>query len=96
MISTASRGNLARLWNAGTIQEEMSFRGHDSAVNLSVISPDGRWLVTASDDGTARVWGVRNGQEKRELSHDTSVKSAVFSPDGQWVVTSSDDDTARL
>ena len=31
-------------------------RGHEYVVNAVVISPDNHWLVTSSEDGTARLW----------------------------------------
>jgi WD40 repeat protein len=30
--------------------------GHGDAVNAVAISPDNRWVVTGSDDKTARLW----------------------------------------
>jgi hypothetical protein len=53
--------------------------------------------VTASLDGTARVWDADGGQEPIVLrGHDGDVRSAVFSPDGARVVTASYDGTARV
>jgi len=57
-------------------------------------SPDGRWVATASSDGTARIFDPATGQERSRLSHDRAVRSVEFSPDGRWVVTASDDKTA--
>jgi tetratricopeptide (TPR) repeat protein len=34
-------------------------RGHEEAISCLSISPDGWWLVTASTDGTARIWPLR-------------------------------------
>jgi len=49
---------------------------------------DGRWVVTASWDGTARVWEAAAGKPLGQpLRHDGAVNSAAFSPDGKWVVT---------
>ncbi|MBI3421698.1 MAG: TIR domain-containing protein, partial [Acidobacteria bacterium] len=60
-------------------------------------SPDGRFIVTASGDKTARVWNAASGQEVAELKgHTDSVTSPAYSPDGRFIVTASDDGTARV
>ncbi len=61
------------------------------------LSPDGRTVVTASEDKTARLFEVATGQQiGQPMRHDGEVLSALFSPDGLRVVTTSDDRTARL
>ena len=71
---------------------------HQAEVNYAEFSPDGRWVVTASQDRTARVWDAQTGQPLAEslLQHAGPVNSARFSPDSQWVVTASDDHTAQI
>ncbi len=72
-------------------------KGHTGAVNVSAFSPDGRRIVTASSDNTARVWDAESGKEIALLkAHERSVNSASFSYDGQRVVTASSDNTARV
>ena len=63
-------------------------QGHSAAVRSAAFSPDGRRIVTASDDRTARVWDVQTGEEIAALrEHTAPVRSAVFSPDGLRVVS---------
>jgi WD40 repeat protein len=72
-------------------------RGHESFVNGAAFSPDGSRVVTASADGTARVWHATTGALLFVLSgHTAEVNSAVFSPDGKHILTASADHTARL
>jgi WD40 repeat protein len=60
-------------------------------------SPDGRRVVVALRDGTARVWEVSSTAEPIVLrGHQALVWSAAFSPDGTRIVTASDDKTARI
>jgi WD40 repeat protein len=33
-------------------------RGHEGQVTAMAISPDNHWLVTGSDDSTARLWDL--------------------------------------
>ncbi|WP_437605225.1 protein kinase [Sorangium sp. So ce834] len=70
---------------------------HPDGVLDADYSPDGRRIVTASADRTARVWNADGIGEPIVLrGHTDPVYSAAFSPDGQRVVTGSQDRTARV
>ncbi|MCA9706733.1 MAG: WD40 repeat domain-containing protein [Myxococcales bacterium] len=70
---------------------------HDDAVVSAIFSHDGKRIVTASSDGTARVWNANTGAPIVILEgHEKAVRSASFSPDGKRIVTASDDETARV
>ena len=71
--------------------------GHEDALNSAVFSPDGQYILTASDDSTVRLWEQASGKPIMTYrGHERSVNSAVFSPDGQYILTASDDNTAQL
>ena len=65
-------------------------------MNNVVFSPDGKYVATASNDTTARVWDAATGKQIFVLNHDGVVNNVVFSPDGKYVATASDDNTSRL
>jgi WD40 repeat protein len=70
---------------------------HRKWVNNATFSPDGSRVVTASADGTARVWDTATSKLiGTPLAHQGEVWSAAFSPDGARVVTASADRTARV
>jgi WD40 repeat protein/nucleoside phosphorylase len=70
---------------------------HTSDVTTAVFSPNGQQVVTASRDGTAKVWDVASGVLLHSLEgHTDTVLTAVFSPNGQQVVTASSDNTAKV
>ena len=46
-------------------------------------SPDGEYLVTATDDGTARVWAAQGVELQSFEVAESAVTSAAFSPDGR-------------
>ena len=72
-------------------------RGHTGWVYRAAFSPDGKFVVTASNDNTARIWDAATGARVVELrGHTAPVVSAVFSPDAKSIVTASWDDTARI
>ena len=78
-----------RLWNAKTGSELFVFRGHSDWVRAASFSSDGRRIITANFDGTARrQWDVKTGVEQLSLKdHSDRVRAASISSDGRRIVT---------
>lgn len=53
---------------------------HTGAIHQVAFSPDGRMIITGSDDNLARVWDVETGRLLTELRHPAAVSHAFFHP----------------
>jgi WD40 repeat protein/tetratricopeptide (TPR) repeat protein len=72
-----------RLVNVATGAAWVTSVRHSELVREVAITPDGRYLATASFDGTARVWETATGRPAGPpLRHTNFVATVAFSPDG--------------
>ncbi len=78
------------------IRERNQLQGHQGIVFSANFSPDGKRIVTASRDKTARIWDLKGKPLAVLEGHQDRVVSANFSPDGKRIVTASWDKTARI
>src|SRR5262249_49279260 len=73
------------------------FGMHTCPISCVAFSPDGRWAVTGSNDGSVRLWEVSTGRQvDRFAGHTKRVWSAAFFPDSRRFVTGSEDHSVRL
>ncbi len=86
-----------KLWNLENGEEVRKLLGHDESVNALAVTPDGKYIVSASGDKTVRIWNIENGEEVRKLlGHDESVNDLAITPDGKYIVSASGDKTVRI
>ncbi|KAI5116831.1 hypothetical protein M0805_008567 [Coniferiporia weirii] len=69
-----------------------------SAVSCVAYSPNGRHIVSGSEDNTLRIWDAWTGSPvgKALTGHSKSVWSVAYSPDGRHIVSGSSDNTLRI
>ena len=73
-----------------------TIQAHASAIFSVVFSPDGSKVVSASFDGTVKLWDVDNDQLIRTFLHGSDVNFVVFSPDGSRIVSGANDGTIKI
>jgi WD40 repeat protein len=91
--------NQARVFDAATgksVGLPLKHGKHGKQVLHAAFSPDGKNVVTSSQDGTARVWEVFTGNPISPPLEHEGVNHGEFSPDGRRVVTAGLDGVIRL
>jgi WD40 repeat protein len=67
-----------------------------SDYNAVDFSPDGKLIVTGSDDNFVRIWNVSTHVNERSVQTGDDVRAVSFSNDGQYVAAGIDDDTINI
>jgi hypothetical protein len=71
-----SEDKTARIWDVATGKEIHVLKGHKAGLAGAVISPDGKWIVTASKDKTLRIW-PGNSLEVLRLINEVGIRGKV-------------------
>ncbi len=75
----------------------LSLEGHTDAIESAAFSSDGKYIVTASRDMTAKVWDAHSGKLLCTTKpHDKGLSNVAFSSDGKYIATASRDTTAKI
>jgi WD40 repeat protein len=71
--------------------------GHGANISALAFSPDGKFLVTSSEDSTLKLWDPESGAEIRTLrGHSNIVTALALSADGTQIASASLDHTLRV
>ncbi len=82
-----SFGKTPKVWNSDDGKRVSELKGHAFNTSYLQFSPDSNRIVTASDDGTSKVWDVRTGHLIASLAHGEPMSGATFFPFSDNVLT---------
>ena len=89
IVSAPAYSEHARILDAKTGAVIAPLLGHTHFVTNVEYSPDGRLILTRSEDSTARLWDASTGRGLRVFTDVGGLFSAHFTPDGKQVLTES-------
>ena len=85
------------IYDTSTYQEVDLLTGHTALVKGVAFSPDGKTIVSGSENSTIQLWDVDIAAYKVTLiGHPEPVKCVTFSPDGKTIASGGEDSEIRL
>lgn len=94
---TAGSQHILKVLQPGKTEPLMELGGHALPIRGLAVSDDERIAVSASADGSLKVWDLVQGQELGVLrGHSGPVNAAALTPDGRTAVSASDDGTLKV
>lgn len=70
--------------------------GHLGEIRSVAFTPDGKFLLTAAEDHTAKMWDLLGHEIRSFIGHSGALSSVAVSKDGSQILTGSLDKTAIL
>ncbi|TDL19688.1 hypothetical protein BD410DRAFT_773626 [Rickenella mellea] len=83
--------------NTVSISHFQTHKDYSNGIQSVAFSPDGRYIVSGSYNGTIQLWDAVSGAYLKTLNgHLHSIQSVAFSPDGIHLISGSDNGTVQL
>lgn len=82
---------MVREWNITTGKATKRFNGHYDNVNSVVYSPNGKSILSGSDDNTSILWDLETGSKLRTFNMTGEVIFTGFSADETVAITMTED-----
>jgi WD40 repeat protein len=89
---------LAQALGAGSASPDIVLQtGHGANISALAFSPDGKYLVSSSEDSTLKLWNPETGTEIRTLrGHSNIVTAIALNVDGTQIASASLDHTLHV
>ena len=85
------------MYSLTNIQVVKTFDGRTDIVNCIDISKNNLYMISGSNDKSARIWDLKTGKELRKLNVDCwKVTEVAFSDDSKYAVTGCNDGSIKI
>jgi WD40 repeat protein len=89
----AGVGQSVRAWTFADGKEQATYAGHRGAVTATVLTPDGKTLISRGADRVIRRWDAATGHELGSFPELQGTVSVAFAPDGAALALSTNNGT---
>jgi WD40 repeat protein len=97
MIFVGDRAARIKVYSLTSYRVVKTMDGHADMVNTLDISRNGRYMISGSNDKTARIWEMKTAKELRKLQVDCwKVTAANFSDDSKYAITGCNDGSVKI
>lgn len=79
------------IWDTQTGQQKFILKEHKGRITRTLFTPNGKTLVSGSDDNTMRFWDMETGILQTTLEEYDPDSPIAFSPDGQTFASGGED-----
>jgi len=88
-IVAPDQGNTISVWDAVTGEIVVTLAGHEASIRSASFSPDGKRIISGSEDRTIRVWDTSRSKGQMLIRSDSFswVFGLAYSSDGKRIAT---------
>lgn len=96
-VITAENSRL-RVWELATGREKCTmWHETNREVTSVIVTPCGKYCISASDDATLRLWEIETGEQVLIYNgHTSKVTSLDITPTGEYLISGSEDRTLKV
>lgn len=84
------------IWDVARAELKSVLSGHVDVVKKVKFTPDGKYIASASEDNSVRLWDVHTSKQVWKYESDCYFLSCAISPDGKYLAASSRDETIKI